>query len=357
MTNRKTHRAGLALGWMLALGLASAACQKTTYLEVDFVGAGLPALNRIDVTMTLTRPDGGVAQVSDSLPQNAPAGANVTLPASVVFKLDGESGSIHVAADAVDLTGATVGHVEGDTTIMSNHTWKLLLDFGGPDGGGANDGGVVDGGDGGGDDGGDDGGLVVITDGSVADDAAGCVAATVVATETVSLNYSKMGSNTDAGATVPDDILSASVAPQKRFIGWMKFGLRFIPKNFTVMSATVNLILSDASGPVPKLVVEYSKVDGWTRQTTDSSEVTDDGTISAEFDATPQAAPAVNAYSLDVTNHDWSSDVTDGTITVGIDNDLSVSSTAMASQIEFFGFDHTMPRSPNRPSLALVFCR
>ena len=335
----------------LLLGLAAAigasGCKKSTYLEVDFTGASLPPLNHIDVTLTLTNATVD-ASVSGPLPAtDAMPGVRLTLPVSASFSLDNENGDIHISADAIDENNVKVGHAEADTTIMHGQTWKVVVDFDATPIGdaGTGDAGAGDAAD---------GGLVTQIDGGTGDAATGCREFLVVATETVTVNASKSGPDTDAGANVSGNLLSATVGPQRHLIGWMKYGVHFL-RGLTVMSATLNLTLaSTPTGVAPKLIVDYSQTDGWTR--TQPQSITLDGQISAEFDATPLPAPAVNVYPLDVTKHDWSSDINDSNITLGIDNLVQASTVAEGSQVEFYGYDHTMPAAPTRAALDIVAC-
>jgi hypothetical protein len=225
---------------------------------------------------------------------------------------------------------------------MHGQTWSVTLNFGG--GTGMDAGATPDLGTG------QDGSLVTITDGSV--DAGGCVAATVEASESVSLDYNSSGQDMDSG-----DKLWAYLGPAETYVGWMKFGLRFVPKAAHVTAATLNLFMVQApTGGVPMLAVDYSMYDGWTRKSK-ASDVTIDGTISIGGpNVTPAAPPASTPYTLDVTNHNWMADIVDGTITLGIAN-TAVASAAVTSKVEFYGVNHTASPDPTRPTLDLVFCQ
>jgi len=332
---------GRALVGLLALvaGAGATSCQKGTYLEVVFQGAGLPPINHIHVVLTLA--DGSFSE--DDLPHKADAGHVVTLPTSAAFQLDDQSGMLSIAATAVDETNAPVAQVMTNTTIIHGQTWTVNLDFTGGTGDDAGADALSDAGTG------DDASLVKITDGSV--DGGGCVAATVEASESVSLDYNSSGSDMDSG-----NMLWAYLGPAERYIGWMKFGVKFVPKTARLTKATLNLFLSQTSGGVPNLVVDYSTIDGWTRKSK-ASDVSDDAVISTGGPyVTPNAAPASTPYALDVTNHNWSLDFGDGTITLGIENS-SLTATALTSKIEFYGVNHTATPDPTRPTLDLEFCQ
>ena len=124
----------VALGLALALGAATG-CAKGTYLEVRFTGpAGLPEIDSIGVTLTLTERDGGpMLRSSDTV--TLPNNAAITLPTSMAFKLDNDSGSLVVDAVAYGRTGLRVAAARNTTTIRHAETWTVLLDFGGGGGG------------------------------------------------------------------------------------------------------------------------------------------------------------------------------------------------------------------------------
>lgn len=341
-------RHGTRLGLLVLLACAAApSCKKGTYLEVVFKGAGLPPVNHIHFELTL---DDGRVSAGD-LPANAPAGHVVTLPASAAFQLDDFSGGLALSATAYDETNAAIAHATTSTTIMHADTWTVEVDFGnggttpdaGSDTGPTPDAGAADAAD-------DGSSLVTVTDGSID---SGCVAVSVEASESVSLDYNSSGQDQDSG-----NMLWANLGPSEQYIGWMKFGVRFVPRTAHVSKATLNLFMAQASGAVPTLVVDYSPVDGWTRKSK-ASDVSKGGVISIGGPyLTPNAPPASTSYALDVTNHNWSLDFvdTDGTVTLGIEN-TTVASAAVASGVTFYGVDHLASPDPTRPTLDLEFCQ
>jgi hypothetical protein len=341
---------------LLALGVLVAGCQKGTYLKLVFKGDGLAPIHHIQVQLKLA--DG---RVSTGLLPATPAAANVVkMPASAVFILDDYSGALGIDAAAFDGTNALLATDHVDTKIAHSTSWTVELNFvsgvAAVDGGAGDASPVMDataimdatavelglpdlGGS-------LDGPLFKLTDGSFAEAGSGCATVTVQAQESVSLDYNPSGSTMDAG-----NALWAYATDQDHFIGWAKFGLRFIPqKTFTVTKATLNLTLVQANNPVPELQTRYSKVDGWTR-TSATSEVSADDIMSDPIPGKPTAG--VNAYPLDVTKHDWDTDLNDGTITLGIEN-----VTAMAtSRVEFAGVNKGVAMDGTRPTLDLELCR
>jgi hypothetical protein len=156
------------------------------------------------------------------------------------------------------------------------------------------------------------------------------------------------------------NMLWATAGQQERFIGWSKFGLRFIPNSpggFKISKATLNLSLSQvATGSVPQLQVRWSTNDGWTRRSTADMIAVGDK-MSDATTLPPVPLPAVNSYALDVTNHDWAADIVDGTITLGIENVATLTGTVATSKAEFYGVIAPAATDPNRPTLDLEFCR
>jgi len=312
----------------LAACLGATSCKKGTYLEVVFKGAALPPVNRIFFSLTLA--DRSVA--ANYLPLDATATTVVKLPASAAFQLDDQTGVLAISATALDAAGTVLGMAETSTTIMHGETWTVDVDFS----------------PGAGVDAGADGSLVTITDGSL--DSGGCVAATVEASESVSLDYNSSGSDTDTG-----NMLWAYQGPAEQYVGWMKFGVRFVPKSVHLTKATLNLFLAQATGALPTLAVAYSSVDGWTRKSK-ASDVSNDGVVSTGGPyLMPIAAPASTPYALDVTGHNWALDVQDGNVTLGIEN-MSLTAAAVTSKVEFYGVNHTANPDPTRPTLDLEFC-
>jgi len=326
------------LGLLAIIACAGAtSCKKGTYLEVVFKGAALPPVNRIYFSLTL--PDKTVAQ--GPLPPDYTASTVVKLPASAAFQLDDHSGQLVIAATAYDAAGTVLGMATTSTTIMHGETWTVDVDF--------SPGAVTDAGADATTDAGDDGSLVTITDGSI--DSGGCVAATVEATESLSVDYNSSGSDTDTG-----NMLWAYVGPAEQYVGWMKFGVRFVPKSVHLTKASLNLFLAQAPTGLPTLSVAYSAVDGWTRSKSKAGDISNDGVVSTGGPYTsPNPMPASTPYALDVTGHNWALDVQDGFVTLGIQN-VSLATTAVASKVVFYGVNHAASPDPTRPTLDLEFC-
>ena len=343
---------------MLAILLGSLAmgCSKGTYLELRFSGAGLPEVDSIEVQLTLTPPNGGATLTSRGA-VSLPNDAAIPLPTEMVFKLDSETGALRIDATAMGPGGGRVATATATTDIRHGQTWTVELGFAsagavadaGADGGQPPGGDATVSPDSDGDSGADDGRGIVVTDGSLADGSSGCAALTLAAIETVSLDYNNIGAMVDAG-----NMLWATVQIQQHYIGWMKFGLRTIPSTFRVMSASLNLNLTTASGVAPMLLVEYSSFDGWTRRTASNTNLTVTTAVSGTF-GTPKGG--VNVYQLDADSgsHSWQSDIVDGTVTLGIDNKIMLA-VGQSSVVQFAGVDAVNPVGDNRPTLDLVVC-
>ena len=269
----------------------------------------------------------------------------------MAFQLDELAGGtpLAISADAISPANALVAHAQANTSVMHGKTWKVALDF--TPGVVELDGSMVDTEPPA--DAAEDGrSLVKITDGSL-DSASGCVAATIEASESASVDYESSGPQTDAG-----NMLWATLGPQDRFIGWMKFGLRFVPNqgSLHITSATLNLTVSQIAAVLPpSLLVRWSSNDGWTRKTSASNIPIDEKM--SDLVTLPATPPAVVSIPLDVQNHNWASDVVDGTITLGIENMTALTAAVTTSKAEFYGVPAAASVGPNRPTLDIEACR
>jgi hypothetical protein len=98
-------------------------------MVLDFEGSGLAAIYGIRVDLTVHAPDGTVRQSVGTLP-SASGTTPIGLPTSAAFKLNGETGTLDIVAEALDLQKNTLARqtVVG-TPIRSGETWTLTLDF------------------------------------------------------------------------------------------------------------------------------------------------------------------------------------------------------------------------------------
>lgn len=346
---------------------AGGGCAKGTYLEIDFKGAGLPPVRQINLTITRNSDSYYSAGV---LPDGVDAASTETVkfPASVAFQLnDLAAGTpLTVSADAISPSNAPVAHAQTTTTVMHAKTWKVTLDFAQglispvPDGGMPMDSEpptdlpVTD--DGGPADATDDGrSMVRLTDGNI-EAPTGCIAATIDASETVSVDYESSGPTID-----PGNFLSATLGPQDHFIGWMKFGLHFISiipgPNFRITKATLNLTVSAAASTLPpQLLIRSSVNDGWTRKTGANGIAI--GDKMSELMTVPAPAPmAIVSFPLDVSKHSWASEIVDGTITLGVENMTPLTGAVTTSNVEFIGVPNVGPAGAGHPTLDIEFCR
>ena len=120
--------------WLVALGAlaaaASAGCAKSTYLEIDFKGAGLPPVRQINLTLTdLSNGTYSAGALPDGV--DAATTDHVKFPVSVVFRLNDLSGGtpLSIKADAISPANAPVAHAQANTTVMHAKTWQVTLDF------------------------------------------------------------------------------------------------------------------------------------------------------------------------------------------------------------------------------------
>jgi len=342
------NRRGRPLLLALALTLfATAGCRKGTYLEVRFLGDGLPEIWNIALGLSLTPAGGATKTVTQALTPPT-AGQPFHFPTSMALKLNDDSGTLRIDGQAQDANGAVVATATQTTTVMHDQTWSVDLDFGGTGtdagldaAGPASDGGVIIG---------DDAGLVV-TDGSLDDDAVGCAAVTLYATDSVTVDYDDSGPSTDFG-----NMLEAAIGANRTSVGWVKFNLRLIPRNARITGADLLLVLSQTTGLPPNPSIQYSTFDDWQRLTATPSTLLRSGGISPPI-GTP--APGLNRFPLstnqtDSQGHDWGPDLIDGVITLGVQNN---GNAGQGSAADFFGVDHIQQPVGTRPSLSLVVCR
>jgi hypothetical protein len=108
-------------------------------MVLDFEGPGLPAIYGIRVGLTVHAPDGTTRQSIGTLPtangtvttgQLEAAMTPIALPTSAAFKLNGETGTLDIVAEALDLQKSTLAtQTVVDTPIRSGETWTITLDF------------------------------------------------------------------------------------------------------------------------------------------------------------------------------------------------------------------------------------
>ena len=110
---------------LMALGLSATGCAKGTYLELKLTGTGLPDIHGITVALTLTPPTDTGGHSIDTVS----TGAIISLPTSMAFQLDNETGMLQVEATALDANGSEVARASGITTIMHATTWTLELNL------------------------------------------------------------------------------------------------------------------------------------------------------------------------------------------------------------------------------------
>jgi hypothetical protein len=329
---------GAALAATLALALGASGC-RGTYLEVRFLGEGLSGVTGIRVRLTLMPPNGAPQLMAVDTVRPG-GGREITFPTSMAFSLDDVAGNLLVAAEALSATDSVLASGSVTTTIRHAKTWGEVIDFTG--GGGGADAGT---------------GGFVVTDGSIADGMVGCAAGLLHPIDSVSLDYDTSGPNMQ-----PGNFLWARAAGQQNYIGWLKFtfNVRDLPgpgmrSNLELMSATLNLTNTGASTMIqPRLQVQYSMFDSWTRPLATAGELVVAHPLSEVIDGSPAG---LNRFPLFVTTdrHDWRADLIDGNITIGIDNVLM--DAPGASNAEFYGVDPRGGQPLVRPTLDVVICR
>jgi hypothetical protein len=117
--------------WFLAATLLTpvTGCSKGTYLVLRFEGATLPAVYGIRVSLTVHAPDGTTRQSVGTLPSADNISA-IPLPTSAAFKLDDQSGTLDILAEALDLEKKTLAkQTVAGSAIHHGQTWTVTLSW------------------------------------------------------------------------------------------------------------------------------------------------------------------------------------------------------------------------------------
>jgi hypothetical protein len=106
-----------------------AGCSKGTYLVLSFEGATLPAVYGIRVSLTVHAPDGTTRQSVGTLPAADNTSA-IPLPTSAAFKLDDQTGTLDILAEALDLEKKTIAkQTVAGSAIHHGQTWTVTLSW------------------------------------------------------------------------------------------------------------------------------------------------------------------------------------------------------------------------------------
>ncbi|MES1171791.1 MAG: hypothetical protein ABUL77_01015 [Bacteroidota bacterium] len=124
---RHLTRRPIWAGLFLALTLSAAGCAKGTYLEVRFVGPAALDIRAIRIELAVTPANGAAVQHSTDTVE---PGGRITLPTSMAFKLDTESGNLDIAATALGPARLPLASDSATTTIKHGETWTITLRFG-----------------------------------------------------------------------------------------------------------------------------------------------------------------------------------------------------------------------------------
>ena len=127
------------------------------------------------------------------------------------------------------------------------------------------------------------------------------------------------------GATIAPavDISAYSNGSSYDGVGWLLFDLTSIPADAEVLAATLSIHGYDGySSPAssPEVDVVHSTDDGWTTAAGTASSAIARGDTVSSATTTSLYATAYNDFELDVTAWDWTTDLADGAVTLGVDN-------------------------------------
>jgi hypothetical protein len=117
--------------WFLAaiLLVTVSGCSKGTYMVLSFEGATLPAVYGIRVSLTVHAPDGTTRQSVGTLPAADNTSA-ISLPTSAAFKLDDQTGTLDILAEALDLEKKTIARqTVAGSPIHHGQTWTVTLSW------------------------------------------------------------------------------------------------------------------------------------------------------------------------------------------------------------------------------------
>jgi len=135
----------------------------------------------------------------------------------------------------------------------------------------------------------------------------------IVAHDSVCLDYASGGIWRD------NTVRAYNSPPGTDITGWMSFDLgTSIPSGVDIVSIDAVLYQDGSAQNGPELEMWYSSVDGWERDTVSAYAITRDSLISNTYDSF--SAGTWSTYALDLTAWDANSDLSDGWLTVGVDN-------------------------------------
>src|SRR5262245_11389322 len=149
---------------------------------------------------------------------------------------------------------------------------------------------------------------------------ANCSAAsrTLFATDSATVEYGPLVQ------TVPEPSLFARRADNSDTRGWAKFPLTTVVRWAQVTSITLNLKVEDTAGsPSPVLEVWTSASDGWFRNMnggTGPQPADIQPTLAVSSTFAPAPINTFQAIGINVQAHDWSTDIADGILTLGVRN-------------------------------------
>jgi len=147
-----------------------------------------------------------------------------------------------------------------------------------------------------------------------------CVSENIYATESISISYPDVAGNIyrdnlvraynhptgDCGSGTPCDIT-----------GWLEFDLTSIPDSASISTMTIYAYATTVFG-APTVRVQYSNGNNWVRDSVTQSDlprtnVQVSNTVVPIFDA-------YNAFPITISTQDWSEDLIDNSLTLGLDN-------------------------------------
>lgn len=328
----------VARGLFALIAVASlSACAKNTYLEVTFTG-GYTNIASIVLTVRYPKADAAVAKTSVFTKDGKPTGT-VTLPATLVLRMDGFSDDTAVSLEATahDAVNAVVATATSTASLHHDDVSHVTMSLGGD----MADGGTAD--SGAGDAGGRDGA------------ADGCTIAEVKAGETASF-VEPPGLALAAGPAA--DVLWAGANGGALYSSWIRFpkrGALVAPTGTKLSSVALVLRVLEPKGTAFNVSVSYSPIDAWSPSAPPSAADFTALMAASEAFTTAPTAGGEAVYPLSPTLKTWSDIITTGPISLVVRNPVGPTPAASGSLVSYQGGTSGSATSP-APVLRFRFC-
>ena len=161
---------------------------------------------------------------------------------------------------------------------------------------------------------------------------------TILPIENVTLDYIGNGIWQDS------NVRAYNYPPNSDLSGWMLFDLSTIPQNREIKTVDIQMFQMGDAHNNPELVFWYSSFDNWTRENVLPGSIPRETIVSTSFNSF--TGNTWHNYSLNTEMWDFSSDVSDGWLTIGLDNQ---------SQAYSYVYFHGVDDPGTQPKLKVVY--